>query len=247
MKDNAGAYGLRVATEVRIKGDKELAKILSVPSDAKDKDATNRLSSLQPDDYVEIRLLVQTQPKLTGMGKKNPEVFELGLAGKPADQHAFAKEKLGKELTIEDVLTEGQQIDIHSVTKGKGNQGPVKRFGVALRHHKSEKTRRGPGNLGSWKAQGHNMYRVAHAGQTGYHLRTELNKWILKIEKDPKTINPIGGFKRYGEVKNPYILLKGSAGGATKRLLKFTPAARPNRKTPGEAPAVKFVSQRSQL
>jgi large subunit ribosomal protein L3 len=247
IKDLAGAYGLRVATEIRIKGDKELAKILSVPSAAKEKDAKNRFSSLKPEDYVDIRLLVQTQPKLTSIGKKNPEVFELGLGGKPADQHAFAKEKLGQELTINDVFKEGEQLDIHSVTKGKGTQGPVKRFGVALRSHKSEKVRRGPGNLGSWKAQGHNMYRVAHAGQMGYHLRTEWNKWLLKIETDPKIINPVGGFKRYGEVKNPFILLKGSTGGATKRLIKITPATRPNTQTPGEAPAIKYVSVSSQL
>ncbi|RUA19603.1 MAG: 50S ribosomal protein L3, partial [Flavobacteriia bacterium] len=74
----------------------------------------------------------------------------------------------------------------------KGFQGPVKRHGVSLRSHKSEKTIRGPGNLGAWT--GNRSWTVAHAGQTGYHLRTEWNKWVLKIGDNPEEVNRKGGF-----------------------------------------------------
>merc|ERR1711964_62025 len=35
----------------------------------------------------------------------------------------------------------------------------------------------------------------------------------------PKTITPMGGFVNYGEVKNDYIMLKGSAPGVKKRVM----------------------------
>ena len=50
-------------------------------------------------------------------------------------------------------MKDGDQLDFHCVTKGKGYQGPVKRFGIQIRARKAEKTKRGPGSLGSWKGQ----------------------------------------------------------------------------------------------
>ena len=185
--------------------------------------------------------MVYTQPKLTGIGKKKPEVFEIWLGGKKEEKLRIAKEKLGKEIAVNEVLLEGQQIDIHAVSKGKGFQGPVKRFGVSLRQHKSEKVKRGPGSLGPWIAQGHVMYRVAHAGKMGYHLRTEYNKQILKIANDTKDINRNGGFLHYGNIKNQYILVKGSVIGPAKRLLRLALAMRPNKKIHSEAPVIQNI------
>ena len=154
---------------------------------------------------------------------------------------AFAKEKLGKEITVSDVFKEGQQVDIHAITTGKGTQGPMRRFGIALRHHKSEKSRRNPGSLGAWRGQGHIMWRVAHAGKMGYHLRTEYNKQVLKIGSKPEEINVKGGFIQYGNVKNTYVLLKGSVGGTQKRLIRFNEAMRA-KKNPVEAPQIAYTS-----
>jgi len=78
---------------------------------------------------------------------------------------------MNKDISVKDVLSAGSYVDARAITVGKGTQGPVKRFGVNLRSHKSEKTIRGPGSLGSWIAQGHTMYRMAFAGQMGYHHR----------------------------------------------------------------------------
>ena len=89
-----------------------------------------------------------------------------------------------------DVFNEGQQVDIHSVTKGKGTCGPVKRFGISLKAKKSEKVRRNPGSLGPWKGQTHIMWKVAHAGQTGFHQRTEYNKQIIRVEGELDNLNP---------------------------------------------------------
>ncbi len=195
--------------------------------------------------FDNISLLVHTQPKLTRIGKKKPEIFEIALSGNKDDQLNYAKERLGKELKVTDVLKEGQQVDAHAITKGKGNQGPVKRFGVGLTSHKSEKTRRGPGSLGPWCGQGKIMWRVAYSGQVGYHQRTEYNKWVVSISEDIKAVNPKGGFLRYGDIKNTYILVKGSIPGASKRLIKFTDPIRPNKNIIAEAPKIEFICTES--
>ena len=87
------------------------------------------------------------------------------------------------------------------------------------------------------------MWRIAHAGKMGYHLRTENNKWLLKIGTKPEEINIKGGFLHYGNVKNSYMLVKGSLGGVQKRLIKLTEPVRA-KKQPLE-PQIVYVSQES--
>ena len=198
----------------------------------------------EPADFNFVRLFCYTQPDLTGIGKKQPETFEIAIGGSKEQQISYAKEKLGKEINVSEVFKEGQQLDIHSITKGKGFQGPVRRFGVTLRQHKSEKSRRNPGTLGAWRAQGHIMWRTAHAGKMGYHLRTEYNKWIIKIGTKPEEINVKGGFLDYGLIKNQFILIRGSIGGSRKRLIRLTDSMRPKKLVPG-APQITYVSLES--
>ncbi len=213
--------------------DKELMRKILLPKKAK--------KEFQG-EFDEIRLLVHTQPKLTGIGKKKPEVFEVAIGGGKEQQLKYAKEKLGKEVHIDEIFREGEQLDIHAVTKGKGFQGPVKRFGVHLRSHKSEKSVRNPGSLGAWRGQGHMMYRVAHAGKMGYHTRTEYNKQVIKIGKKGEDINVKGGYIRYGTVRNPYVLIKGSIAGSAKRMVRLSAATRANKNITQEAPKVQYVS-----
>ena len=228
--------GIRLISEIFAgKLNKELSRRISMP-----KKTQNKIEDIK--DFDDIRLLAYTQPKLTGIGKKKPELFEIIIGGSKEEKLNYAKEKLGKEIKVDEIFKEGEQVDVHSVTKGKGFQGPVKRFGIGLKHHKSEKGRRSPGSLGPWKAQGHIMYRVAHAGQTGYHLRTEHNKQILKIGNKPEEIKVKSGFLHYGFVKNPFILLKGSIPGPAKRLIRLNTATRPNKYITKDAPVIKYIS-----
>jgi large subunit ribosomal protein L3 len=218
---------------ISTKLDKELKRSIPLPKKSKVK-----IEDIKPEEYDEIRAVVYTQPKSTGIGKKKPELFEIPLGGNNQDKLSYLKENIGKEINIKDIFKPGQLVDIRAVTKGKGTQGPVKRFGISIRQHKSEKTKRGPGSLGGWKGQAHFMYRVAHAGQTGYHQRTEHNKWILKIGDNPEEINPKSGFQNYGVVKSPYILVKGSIPGPRKRLIVLAEPMRPNKKIPKETPNI---------
>ncbi len=229
---------MQPAGDILAKADKQLARKLKTP-----KKEGKKLDAVKPEDYDDIRLLVQTRPNMTGTGKKKPELFEVGLGGNKEDKLNFAKENLGKELSVKDVFTEGQLLDIHAVTKGKGYQGPVKRFGIKIRHHKSEKTKRGPGSLGDWKHK--STWRVPHAGQMGFHTRIDYNKQIMMIGDDPERVNVLGGFKRYGQVKNTYLLLKGSIPGPAKRVLRLQKARRPNRKIEEAPQTIQYISTRS--
>lgn len=229
-------YGLSVSSEVLAeKLDKELGRKIKLPK------KTKKVEDVK--DFDQVRLLVHTQPKLASLGKKKPEIFEIGISGSKEEAINFAKEQLGKEISVADVFKEGEQVDIHAITKGKGFQGPVKRFGIKRRFHKSEKGVRGPGSLGGWRSQAQVMPRVPHAGQTGMFQRTELNKHILKISEKPEEINPKGGFVRYGMVKNSYMLLKGSVAGPAKRIIRFNHAQRSNHLIPKEAPPIEYISR----
>ncbi len=244
QKTNSGS---KLISEVFAdKLDKELARKISLPKSQKSKNSKeslghensknfqSKVNKKAEDIFDDITLSVYTQPKLTSIGKKKPELFEIALGGKKEDKLKFAKEILGKEITINDIFKPGQQIDIHAISKGKGFQGPVKRFGMGLKSHKSEKGRRQPGSLGGWSAQGHVMWRVPHAGKMGYHQRTEYNKLLLKIGNKADEINPKGGFIKYGLIKNDYVLVKGGIIGAKKRLIRLNHAIRPNKKYTGE-------------
>ena len=215
------------------KTDKELARKIKIPKESK-----RKIDDVK--EYDDIRVLVYTQPKLTGIGKKKPELFELALGGSKEDKIKWVNEHLDKEINVEDVLTEGQLVDIHAITKGKGLAGPMKRFGISRTSHKSEKGVRTPANLGAWT--GARQWRVAKAGQLGYQQRTELNKWLIKIGDKPEEINKKSGYIRYGNIKNRYVLVKGSVAGAKKRLILLTNPIRPKKNIPNEAPSITFTS-----
>ena len=227
------AYGLKAVNQILAKNfDKNLKRKILIPK----KESNQK----EPESYDELRLLVYTQPGLTGIGKKKPELFETAIGGTKEEQLAYAKEKLGKEIIATEILKPGQLVDAHSITKGKGLQGVVKRFGVSLKSHKSEKKKRATGNLGPWNQS--SMWRVAQPGQMGYHLRTEYNKLIIKISDKPEGINPKSGFKYYGLVKNSYILVKGSIQGPSKRLIRLNYAIRPHKRKHSETFEIEYIN-----
>jgi len=223
-------YGSQVITQIFSKNlNKELAKKIILPKKTKEE---------IPKDFDFLKLIVYTQPKLTGIGKKKPEIFEIPL-GRDLE---YAKSLLEKEIDVEEVFKAGQYTDIHSVTIGKGFTGPVKRFGISLNSHKSEKKRRAPGILGAFTPR-KVSWRVPQHGQHGYHKRTEYNKLLLNIGTESEKINQKGGFKGYGIVKNKYMLVKGSVGGPSKRLIIFTESIRGKK---AEQPLdIKYISTES--
>lgn len=234
-KKNTKGYGETVATEVRLKSN---SKHLSRTTTWK---PTGSLEKLNADDYTRAVLVVHTQPDLAGFGQKKPQIFEVGFNGSVADAIAFAKEH--QEITVDQLLKPGEFVDAHAVTTGKGYQGVVKRFGVSIRSHKSEKGNRkaviGPEGYG--KVQ----YTAPQAGKMGYHLRTEYNKQIMDLVQ-PEDIQISGGIVGFGQVKNPTLLIKGSLPGPKKRMITLVKATRQDPKASTQAMEVTHVATRSQ-
>jgi len=223
----------KTATILAPKLEKELSRTLPLP-----KKQVKSFSEIS--DYDHVRLLVHTNPKLA-INSKKPKLLEIALGGSKDDQIKYAREKLGREINIHEVFEAGNQINIHGITKGKGMQGTVKRFGVPVRQHKAEKTKRGIGTLGSWHPN-RVEYTVAQSGKMGYHLRTEYNKQILKIGPDGKELAVKGGIIRYGLLDNAYAFIRGSVVGPKKGSVLLTPATRPNRHFIKDAPEITYVS-----
>jgi large subunit ribosomal protein L3 len=147
---------------------------------------------------------------------------------------------MGQEIRVRDIFQSGQYLDAIAVTKGKGFQGVVKRFGVSKLPHKSRKRIRAVGTLGPWHPA-RITYTVPRAGQMGYHQRTEFNKRILKIGEKSDDITPSGGFAHYGSIRSDFLLLDGSIPGPTKRLIRLRTPCR-SKPVPEKAPEIVYIS-----
>jgi large subunit ribosomal protein L3 len=201
-----------------------------------------------PSDFDDVSVLVFVDPNsVSSIGKKKLERMEIGLGGEDKNKKLeYIQSILGKQLKANEVFKDGEIVDIVAITKGKGWQGVVKRFGVRLRNRKQTAKRRHGGPLGTM-GMGFVTYTVPRAGQTGYHKRTEINKRIIKIGKqeDSTKIIPKGGFVNYGIINNDYIILKGSTAGPKKRLIRLRKSVR-KKDAPMIAPNISYISQKSQ-
>ncbi len=195
----------------------------------------------------EVRGIFQTQPYHTSLPRKKPDIIEVKInsINKPKDEFNFAYKNLGKEIRARDVLTEGELVDVVSITKGKGFQGPVKRFGIKILTRKNSKIKRAVACIGPWHPA-RVLYTVPRAGQLGFHQRTEYHKRIMVIGENEEEINPKGGFIRYGKIRGDYILILGSIPGSKKRLIRLRKTIRPLRSFVVNTPEITFISRESQ-
>jgi large subunit ribosomal protein L3 len=210
----------KVNKDIVITGDKVLKRKIKLPKEIK------KLG--EEKDFEDVRVIAYSNVAATSINKKKPDMIEIALSGSNEEKLNFIKEKVGKDIFVSEVFGEGL-VDVRGVTKGYGTQGPVKRFGISLKDHKSEKGRRRPGSLAPWHPA-RVTFRAPQAGQTGYQNRITYNNLILQIGKiSEKDINKDSGFHRYGKIKTEYLILKGSIPGPKKRGLVITRALRPSR------------------
>jgi len=193
----------------------------------------------------DIRVIVCTQPRLIKL-KKRPDMMEYAVGGGSVDEKLqFCKGILGKEVRVQDVFDNGNMIDASGITKGKGFQGPVKRWGIKIQGRKVNDARRHVGCIGPWNPA-RTMWTVAMAGQLGYQQRTEFNKRILRVHSmDDENVTPDGGFMHYGVLNSDYVLVRGSLPGPAKRLVKLRDAVRPPRHMPAGSPNLTYISTSS--
>lgn len=217
-----GVNGKRVAFDVY---SKDLPKELARKRNIRYKEelltrAQNNLSSV--DDIVATATVL---PRVAHLSQKRPFVYEIAVSSNDnQNKFEYIKGLFGKEIRVQDVFQLGQTVDVIGITRGKGVEGPITRFGVKRKQHKSRKSVRAVGTLGPI-SPAVVMYTVARQGQRGFHQRTEYNKRILLMSSTNKdnqiSINPSGGFKHYGLIKDDYVVLRGSVPGVPKRLVKL--------------------------
>jgi len=178
----------------------------------------------QINDIDSISVLALTNCDTAGSARKQGDIVEIAIGGEVKEQLEYAKSILGKDVSVKDVIAEGEFIDVLAVSRGHGWQGAIKRFGVSKQRRKATNKIRHVGTLGPWHPQ-YVMYTARQAGQVGYHRRTQYNNRVLMVGNDPK-INPAGGFPHYGVIKTDYAVVKGSVPGTQKRFVFMRKALR---------------------
>ena len=229
---NQNSYGKYAVFDVYAK---DLPKELSRKFNATYNEEALTNSGSLLDKISSIMAIVAVNPRDVNMSQKKPFVFEIAISGNNnvKAQYDYVKNLLGKEVHARDIFQVGQYIDVFGITRGKGVEGPVTRFGIKRKQHKSRKSVRAVGTLGPI-SPAVVMYTVPRQGQRGFHQRTEYNKRILLLsstDKGDNSINPPGGFKHFGLVKGEYLVVRGSIPGVPKRLIKMRhPLRNPQKK-----------------
>ncbi len=169
---------------------------------------------------AKVAALVSSVPQEAGLSQKKPIVMEIGVGGGDVKaQVDYVLGLLGKKVKFTDIFKAGMYVDVLGITKGKGFEGPITRFGVKRKQHKSRKTVREVAVIGPWHPAAV-MYTVARAGQMGFHQRTETGKRIILTgNANEKPITPEGGFTHFGRVAGEYAVLRGSVPGPARRFV----------------------------
>lgn len=181
-----------------------------------------------------IRVLAHTQVrKVPQVGQKKAHIMEIQVnGGSVAEKVDFAYKYFEKAIPVDAVFQKDEMIDCIGVSRGRGFNGVVTRWGVSRLPRKTHRGLRKVACIGSWHPA-RVGYTVPRTGQMGYHHRTELNKKIYKIGKQgevshqgitdfdqtEKGINPMGGFSHYGLIKEDYLMIKGAVVGPRKRVI----------------------------
>merc|ERR1712032_1641973 len=153
--------------------------------------------------------------------------------GSIADKVDFCPNLFEKEVPVSTVFSQDEMCDVIGVTKGRGVDGVITRWGVTRLPRKSHRGLRKVACIGSWHPA-RVQFQVPRSGQNGYHHRTEINKKIYRVGKNikdcpnnamteadltEKSITPMGGFSHYGQVTQDWLMLRGGIMGPRKRVI----------------------------
>ncbi len=194
--------------------------------------------------YSDVTALIVANTKSTSSEQNHRERFESAIdAPDIASKLEFASANLGKEVKAELAFKTGEHVDVTSITKGKGWQGVIKRYGVARLSHKATQKVRHVGTLGSFGIK-KVMYSVPQAGQMGFNYRTEKNKRILQMggREKSRDVNKHSVFPNYGVIKGPYIIIEGSVPGTAKRLVRVRESPQQINAKPIKEPKIISIS-----
>ena len=209
---------------------KEIPKKISKYVDLRNTDNAQERAQASLKKIKRLFVILAVTPQDAKTDQKKPYIFEAAVdGGDIAAQFEYATGLLGKQVGVDQVFKAGATVDVSAITKGKGWQSVIKRYGAKRKQHKSRKSVRELGSLGPISPQ-YVMYTVPRAGQTGFHQRVEYNKRIMVMEnteKSEREINPSGGYDHFGAVRGDYIIVRGSVPGTIRRMIRIRAPARP--------------------
>jgi len=212
-------------------------------ADESNKDRAKELERMKKYASI-IRVLAHTQIKKIGLRQKKAHLAEIQInGGSVAEKVDWGLQLFERKIPVDTVFSQNDMIDTIAVTRGRGFEGVIARWGVRRLPRKTHRGLRKVACIGAWHPS-RVQYHVARAGQHGYHHRTEINKKVYKIGKAArsdegkdkkenkinfnattaadgtnKVITPLGGFPHYGEVDEDFVMIKGSVAGAKKRVI----------------------------
>jgi large subunit ribosomal protein L3e len=212
-------------------------------ADENNKDMQQELERIKKFCQV-VRLICHTDIQKIKLRQKKAHLAEIQInGGDTAAKVDWGKALFERNVPVSSVFNPNEMVDAISITKGRGFEGVVTRWGVTRLPRKTHRGLRKVACIGAWHPA-RVKFSVARAGQNGYHHRTEMNKKIYRIGKsvhtdadgksDPKAfhanattetdltvkaITPMGGFPHYGEVNEDYVMVKGGVPGVQKRVV----------------------------
>lgn len=81
------------------------------------------------------------------------------------------------QVTVDSVVQQNDMIDTIAITKGRGTQGVITRWGITRLPRKTHRGLRKVACIGAWHPA-RVSWSVARSGQHGFHHRTEINKKV---------------------------------------------------------------------
>jgi len=222
-----------------------------------------------------IRVIAHTQIRKIGLRQKRAHIMEIQInGGSIADKVQWGYELFEKKVPVDSVFSQDDMLDVIGVTKGKGFEGVITRWGTATLPRKTHRGLRKVACIGAWHPA-RVRYTIPRAGQMGYHHRTEVNKKVYRIGRAPlggdekegekkekkihwnastdvdlslKNITPLGGFPHYGVVDEDYVMLKGGVMGPKKRVITLRKSLFPVYKRAAvEVIKLKFIDTSSKM
>jgi len=210
-----------------------------------------------------IRIICHTQISLTKLSQKKAHLKEIQInGGDIAKKVDFAKGLFEKKIRVGSVFEMNEMIDVIGVTKGRGIDGVITRWGVTRLPRKTHRGLRKVACIGAWHPA-RVQFQVPRAGQNGFHHRTEINKKIYRMGKclaedsnngstandlTEKAITPMGGFPHYGEINEDWVMIKGTCMGIKKRVITLRKTLLPQTKRDAlEEITLKFIDTSSKM
>lgn len=184
-----------------------------------DPNRISQVKTLENDGYSSIQLTAGTKkasrvtkPLAGHFAKASVEAGDMMLEFR-VESNSTDSYSLGQVLTVEDVFTNVQKVDVTSTSKGKGFAGTVKRHNFRTQDatHGNSRSHRVPGSIGQNQTPGRVFKGKKMAGHLGNKKCTVLTLELVKVD-----------------AARNLLLIKGGIPGAPGSQVRIRPAIKQN-------------------